>query len=125
MYRTFYSIPFNREPDYKVPMLFEVLFEGKMSLLARETIVQETVPQYSYYYRGTYNTTRTRLAYEYYFIDHKGKFIKFNQKKSEIIDIMNARGPQIKQYIKKNNLKTDSRRDLVRIVAYYNSLLGG
>ena len=125
MFRTFYSVPFNREPNYKVPMLFEVLFEGKLSLLARETIIQETVPQYSYYYRSTYNYTRKLLSYEYYFLPQKGNFTKYNLKKFELFELMKDREPQIKQYIKKNNLKIDSRRDLIRIVSFYNSLIGG
>ncbi len=125
-YRTFYSVPYYREPDYKVPMLFEVLYEGKLTLLAREALVQETVPQYSYYYYpGTVNYTQTRLTYTYFFLDSKGNFTQYNMKKYQLYDIMDRRGPQIKQYIKKNHLKTDSRGDLVRITAYYNSLLGG
>lgn len=123
IYRTFYAIPYNVQPDYKVPRLFEVLHEGQLSLLGREIIVQETVPQYSYMYRGSINTTRTRLAYEFYFLDKSGNFILFNNKKSELYSIMRRRSQQIKQYIKKNNLKIDMRRDLVRITAYYNALL--
>jgi hypothetical protein len=124
MYRNFYSIPFEVQPNYKVPILFEVLYEGKLSLLAREAIVTETVPQYSYMYRSSVNMTRTKLDYEYYFLDEDGSFTKFNNKKFELYDVMKRREPQIKQYIKKNRLKIDSRRDLVRIVAYYNALLG-
>jgi hypothetical protein len=40
-----------------------------------------------------------------------------------LYDIMSRKEPQIKNYIKKNKLKTDSRRDLVRITAYYNALI--
>jgi hypothetical protein len=124
MHRNFYSIPFEVQPNYKIPILFEVLYEGKLSLLAREAIVTETVPQYSYMYRSSVNMTRTKLDYEYYFLDEKGKFVKYNNKKFEILEVMKRKEPQIKQYIKKNKLKIDSRRDLVRITAYYNALLG-
>jgi hypothetical protein len=124
MFRNFYSIPFEVQPNYKIPILFEVLYEGKLSLLAREAIVTETVPQYSYMYRSSVNMTRTKLDYEYYFLDEKGRFTKFNNKKFELYEAMKRKEPQIKQYIKKNKLKVDSRRDLVRIVAYYNALVG-
>ena len=124
MYRSFYSIPFEVQPNYKIPILFEVLYEGKLSLLAREAIVTETVPQYSYMYRSSVNMTRTKLDYEYYFLDEKGNFVKYNNKKFEIFDVMERKEPQIKQYIKKNRLKLDNRRDLVRITAYYNALVG-
>ena len=124
MFRSFYSIPYEVQPNYEIPILFEVLYEGKLSLLAREAIVTETVPQYNYMYRSSINMTRTRLDYEYYFLDQKGNFTKYNNKKYELFEVMKNREPQIKQYIKKNKLKTDSRRDLVRIIAYYNALLG-
>jgi hypothetical protein len=124
MFRTFYSIPYAVQTNYEIPILFEVLYEGKLSLLAREEIVTETVPQYSYYYRSSMNMTRTRLAYEYFFLDQKGEFVKYELKKQQLYSIMHRKEPQIKQYIKKNKLKTDSRRDLVRITAYYNALLG-
>jgi hypothetical protein len=67
--------------------------------------------------------TRTKLAYEFYFLDQKGNFVKYNTKKPELYELMSRKEPQIKNYIKKNKLKTDSRRDLVRITAYYNALL--
>ena len=123
MYRTFYSLPYNIQPDYRVPMLFEVLYEGELSLLARESIVQETVPQYSNLYRSSVNMTRTKLSYEYFFLEKKGTFTKYNTKKNELYGIMRKRSQQIKQYVKKNHLKTDLRRDLVRITAYYNAIL--
>ena len=123
MYRTFYSIPYEIEPNYERALLFEVLYEGKLSLLAREKIVTETVPQYSYAYRSSVNMTRTKLDYEFFFLDQKGNFLKYDLKKQMLFDIMSRKEPQIKSYIKKNKLKTDSRRDLVRITAYYNALI--
>jgi hypothetical protein len=124
MYRTFYAIPYEVQPNYEIPLIFEVLYEGELSLLARELIVTETVPQYSYAYRSSMNMTRTRLSYEFYYLDQKGNFVKYNLKKQELYALMRKKEPQIKSYIKKNKLKTDSRRDLVRITAYYNALLG-
>ena len=123
MYRSFYSIPYEIQPNYEIPLLFEVLYEGQLSLLAREVIVTETVPQYSYAYRSSVNMTRTKLAYEFYFLDQKGNFVKYNLKKPQLYELMSRKEPQIKNYIKKNKLKTDSRRDIVRITAYYNALL--
>lgn len=48
-YRHFYALPYNVQANYKVPLLFEVLYEGKLSLLCREEIVTESVPQYNSY----------------------------------------------------------------------------
>ena len=73
-YRHFYALPYNVQQNYKVPLLFEVLYEGELSLLCREEIVTESVPQYNSYPYSTYgnsryNSSRTRLSYKYYFFD--------------------------------------------------------
>lgn len=128
-YRHFYALPYYVQRNYQVPLLFEVLYEGKLSLLCREEIVTENIPQYnSYpysYYGGrpSYNQTRARLSYKYYFLDEKGSIQDYKQKKSELLTFFKGHQQEVKQYIKKNNLKHDRMRDLVRIVAYYNALL--
>lgn len=127
-YRHFYALPYNVQSNYQIPLLFEVLYEGHLSLLCREEIVTESVPQYnSYPYSnyGTrpYNQSRARLNYKYYFLDEKGEIQYYNMKKNELMSFFKKRQQQIKQYIKKNKLKHDKMRDLVRVTAYYNALL--
>jgi len=131
-YRHFYALPYNVQPNYKVPILFEALFEGKLSLLCREEIVTESMPNYntypySYYgYPGNqyYNQSRTRLKYTYFFLDQKGEIRMYNLKKNELMSFFPKYQQEVKQYIKKNKLEHDSIRDLVRLTAYYNALLG-
>lgn len=128
-YRHFYSLPYNVQPNYKVPLLFEVLYEGQLSLLCREEVVTESAPQYnsypysSYYGNNSYNQTRTRLSYKYYFFDERGGIQDYNMKKNELLTFFKKHQQQVKQYIKKNNLKPDKMSDLVRLTAYYNALL--
>lgn len=120
-YRQFYSLAYAINYDYKVPILFEVLYEGPLTLLVREAIVEETVPQMQTYAMGGYNT-RQRLAYTYYFLDRKGNITLYNGKKGELTALMGNKMPSVKEFIKDNKLKTDRMRDLVRITAFYNSL---
>ncbi len=127
-YRHFYALPYNVQANYKVPLLFEVLYEGKLSLLCREEIVTESVPQYnsypySNYGSNPYNQSRARLNYKYYFLDEKGSIQNYHMKKSELMNFFKKHNQQVKQYIKKNKLKHDKMRDLVRVTAYYNALL--
>lgn len=125
-YRQFYALPYDIRPSYKVPMLFEVLYENTVTLLCREAVVQENVPQYnyySYYYYGNRFATRYRLDYEYFFLDKEGGIVKYNQKKDELYEILNTNASALEKYIKENKLKPDRQRDLVRITAYYNSLI--
>jgi hypothetical protein len=127
-YRHFYALPYNMQANYQVPLLFEVLYEGQLSLLCREEIVTETSPQYNsypygYYGGSPYSQTRARLKYKYYFLEKQGEIVNYNMKKSELYSFFKKNQQQVKQYIKKNNLKHDRMRDLVRVIAYYNALL--
>ena len=121
-YRQFYALPYRIRPNYKVPLLFEVLYENTLTLLCREAIVQENIPQFNYYYGSRYST-RLRLVYEYYFLDKDGEIIKYTQKKEDLYAIFTKNQSELEKYIKKNSLRYDRQRDLVRITAYYNSLL--
>jgi len=124
-YRRFFSLPYKIEPTYKAPILFEALYEGKLSLLCREAIVTESAPAYSYYgFRQPIYATRTKLEFNFYFLDQKGEIEKYMMKKADLLNIMRDKAPQIKQYMKKHNLRHDNRNDLFRIVSYYNALLG-
>ncbi len=128
-YRHFYALPYSVQKNYEIPLLFEVLYEGHLSLLCREEIVTESVPQYNTYpysYYGNspyYNQSRARLSYKYYFLDERGGIQDYHLKKSELMTFFKKYQQQVKQYIKKNNLKHDRMRDLVRVTAYYNALL--
>lgn len=121
-FRYFYSLPYFVQPNYRTPILFEVLYEGPLTLLAREYTVEETVQHYGYYYRNHYST-RTRLAFDYFFLDQTGNIRKYNMKKNDLFEIMKKKEDEMKKFIKKNNLRYDRREDLVRTVAHYNSLI--
>ena len=117
-YRKFYSIPYNVNLDYKVPRLFEMLYLGELSLLARETEVQEAISPASTQIYGT----RRRLTHRFFFVDVNSKITPFSTKRNELLDIMAPKSGQIKSYIKNNKLRLDRIPDLVRITAFYNSI---
>ena len=119
-YRQFYSIPFNLSGDYKAPIIFELIREGaNLTMLSREAIENKIVT-YPYAVGGTY--TRTELVYTYFFLKPDGSITRFNGKKKELIWLMRKKSDQIKKYIKSEGLRMDRRSDLVKLVAYYNSL---
>ncbi len=119
-YRQFYSVPYEVSSNYTIPILFEVLYEAPLSLLAREALVQENVPNSSIYWSG--NITQDTMARTYYFLDKKGNIQPYTGKRSELMAIMVRKASSVKTFIKKNNLKTDEVRDLIRITAFYNSI---
>ena len=122
-YRYFYALPYEIQNNYEVPLIFEVLYEGPLSLLAREKIVTENVPQFNTFYRPQIFNTRARLDYTYYFLDKNGSIQRYTMKKGDLLRIMKSKSGQIRQYMRKNKLQHDQRNDLFRIVAYYNALI--
>lgn len=120
-YRQFYAIPYQVESNYKVPILFEVLYEGKTSLLVRERIVMTSDPYSQAYFNGPAATSE-KLSFTYYFVDTQGNMTMYNGKKNHLFEILSENSAQVKEYVKENRLKTDEMRDIVRITAFYNSL---
>lgn len=120
-YRQFYSIPYTVNVGYKIPVFFELVYEGKLSLLTREHIVSQTVNNTSAYWGGG-TTSRLVIKYSYYFMDSEGQITFFNGKKKELLTFMAKKQSDIKKFIKENKLDTDEMADLVRITAFYNSI---
>ncbi|MEO9484399.1 MAG: hypothetical protein ABJG47_13165 [Ekhidna sp.] len=120
-YRQFYSIPYKVNFDYKIPVFFELVYEGKLSLLAREKIVSQTVNSSSAYWGGGAGT-RLVIKYTFYFLDSKGKITYFSGRKKELLSFMGRKQSYVKQFIKDNKLDTDEMTDLVRITSFYNSI---
>lgn len=119
-YRQFYAIPYNVKSNYKAPVIFEVLYTGDhLSLLSREAIEYQ-VANYPYSMSGTY--TRLELVYTHYFLKPDGSITLFTGKKKDLLWVMNKNSSEIKKYIKNEKIRIDRRGDLVKLVAYYNSL---
>ena len=116
-YRQFYALPYDASTGYRAPVFFELLAEGKMTLLSRESLEYRTVS--SPYYYGSYS--RLVLVYKYYLLEENGTIVEFVGKKSELMTMMGKRADAVENYIKENKLKIDNREDFTKIVAYYNS----
>ncbi|WP_017732558.1 hypothetical protein [Nafulsella turpanensis] len=121
-YRHFYSLPLQVNRHYSVPMLFEVLYEGRLTLLAREKIVQaenmEKVTDLSL----LPNDTRLLLAFDFFFLEKDGTIRSYEPKRRRLLSIMDRKYKEVKKYIRRNKLRHDEMSDLVRITAYYNAL---
>jgi hypothetical protein len=121
-YRQFYALPFQVRLDYKTQSLFEVLYEGSLTLLVKEKIIMVSDPYNQAYFSGP-NLSREKLAYSYFFINQKGEMNEYTSgKRADLMEILKKNPNKVRDYIKKNKLKTDKMRDIVRITAFYNSL---
>lgn len=119
-YRQFYSLPYNTSGGYRAPVFFELLAEGKLTLLSRESLEYRTYNS-SFYYYGNY--TRLVLVNKYYLLQEKGDIVEFNDKKGDWLDKMGNYADEVQKYVKKNRLEFDNKYDLAKIVEYYNSLV--
>ena len=118
-YRQFYSLPFAGVTQYKALMFFELLEEGKLTLLCRESLEYRSSSSAFYYY-GSYS--RLVIIYRYFIMNEKGEINEFNGKRKDWLDIMGKQAGEVQKYAKVNRLNFEEKYDLTRIVEYYNSL---
>lgn len=125
-YRQFYSLPYQVRENYSVPILFEVLYEGRLTLLSRERIVmnEQELNNYSKLSSAGYmpQDSRLMLAFDFFFLEKDGTINRYIPKKRRLLSIMDRKYNEVKKYIKRNHLRHDHITDLVRITAYYNAL---
>lgn len=117
-YRQFFALPYTTVTSYRAPVFFELLEEGKLTLLSRESIEYRTYN--SPYYLSSYS--RQVLVYKYFFLEENGNISEFSGNKSDLLALMGKKSEEVEKYIKANRLKYDDKYDFARIVAYYNSI---
>ncbi|RAV98067.1 hypothetical protein [Pseudochryseolinea flava] len=118
-YRQFFALPYTTQSRYRAPVFFELLTEGKLTLLARESIELRTYSS-MYYYGSSYS--RQVLIYKYYFLTEEGDIEEFTGNKNDLLDMMGKYDEDVEKYIRTNKLRFEDKADFARIVAFYNSL---
>jgi hypothetical protein len=118
-YRQFYSIPYQTSGAYKAPVIFELLAEGKMTLLCRESVEYRSYTNAFYSYGSS---TRLVLVYQYFLLKESGDIEIFEGKRNDLLNLMDPHSDQVAKYIKANRLDLTDRNEFVQIVTYYNSL---
>ena len=119
-YREFYTIPYKNTSNYVTPILFELQYESVLSLLSREKIVMETSSMgYGY---GLPIVSQPSVRYDFFFLTKVGEITQFSGSKKDLLRILAKKKNELQTFIKRNRLKTDELRDLVRIIAFYNSI---
>jgi hypothetical protein len=119
-WRQFYSLPFTATGAYRTQVFFELLEEGKLTLLSREALEYKTYN--SAYYVGGY--TRQVLVTKFFLLDEKGNIEPFVGNKRDLLNLMEKKSDDVQEFIKANRLDYTEKYDLAKIVQYYNSLMG-
>ena len=118
-YRRFFTLPFETTSGYKTPVFFELLEEGKMTLLSREFLEYKN---FSSPYAISYS--RLVLSYKFFFLNENGSIEEFSGNKNDLLDRMGRNSGDVEKYMRKNRLKLEDRDDFTRLVDYYNSFFG-
>jgi hypothetical protein len=118
-YRDFYSLPFSSTGGYKTPVFFEILTEGKITVLSREKIEYRTYSSPMFYYGGY--SSRLVLVNIYFLLRENGNIEQFSGKRSDWYNLMGNRENDVHEYAKENRLDLDRKYDLKRVIDYYNS----
>jgi len=118
-YRIFYSLPYAQSGQYKAPVFFELLEEGKLTVLCREALEYRTTSSPFYYY-GT--ITRLVLVNKFFMLKENGDIVEFRGKKNDWYTFMPAKAEEVERYVKSNRLDLDEKYELGKVIAYYNSL---
>jgi hypothetical protein len=119
-YRRFFTLPYAANSSYRSSIFFELLEEGKMTLLSRELLEYKTYS--SPYYVGSYS--RLVLTNKYFFLKDDGTIEEFIGTKNDLLEMMGRQAEDVEKYMRSNNLRFEDKQDVVQIVAYYNSLVG-
>lgn len=125
--RSFYSLPYSPTGDEnKTPIFFEVLIEGQeISLLSREYVETNYSSTGSKGINGPTNDGhKVKKSIGLRLIISFSKTMKSKSTASlkDLLDFFPAYQDEINQFMKKNKLDHDKRRDLISITAYYNEL---
>lgn len=118
VYRQFYSLPYSiMNNNYKVPVLFEAIIQGPLTLLSREHIETRTQS-----FRGYRTYSRPELVYTFYFVDDNDRIVEYSGRKKDLQPFLTPYQKEVQKYMKENRLKSDNRTDLAKITIYYNQL---
>lgn len=119
-YRRFYALPYSNPSGYKAPLFFELLEEGKITLLSRELLEYKTYS--NTFYGGSYS--RLVQTYFYYLLKEDGTIVDLKGNKNDFLALMGSKGKNVEKYIRENRLDFDDKYDVAKIVAFYNTLTG-
>jgi hypothetical protein len=117
-YRQFFALPYSASAGYKTPVFFELLVDGKLTLLAREYLESRTIS--SSYYAGSY--TKIILSHHYFFINEDGDVMQFTGNRHDLLEHMGNQADEVDKYMRSNHLTLDDKYEFSKVIGYYNSL---
>lgn len=118
--RIFYSLPYAQKKTYEALIFFELMVEGKLTLLNREKLVEKVVTRpFTFGFPGS-SYVEYYWVDEFYLLEESGKVKPFDPEKENIFDHFSASSPEIRLFIESNKNAVRDRYELMRVIAEYN-----
>lgn len=123
-FRYVYSLPYQIKGRMNAPIFFEILEEGRITLMTREFVITESSNRFG---NPLYNSSRNFsgrkiLTYDYYLLTENGDIDELSEKKKDLYPYFGGLSDIMKDYIKENRLKVDKQVDLIEIIDHFNQI---
>ncbi len=122
--RYFYALPQVVKDDYRVLYFFELLTEGKITLLCRENFVVRQAGYYSPYMWGGWVNGGSYVVQEddYFLLDNEGNVVDVEESREAIMDLFGEKKEVMELYLLDHDNKLRNRDDLLKTIRYYNEV---
>lgn len=122
--RYFYALPQITKDDYRVLYFFELLTEGKITLLCRESFVVRQAGYYSPYMWGGWANGGSYVVQEddYFLLNNEGNVADVEEDREAIMRLFGEKKEVMELYLIDHNNKLRNREDLLKTVRYYNEV---
>ncbi|PIY07536.1 MAG: hypothetical protein COZ18_16935 [Flexibacter sp. CG_4_10_14_3_um_filter_32_15] len=122
--RYFYALPQVTKDDYRVLYFFELLTEGKITLLCRENFVVKQAGYYSPYMWGGWTNGGSYVVQEddYFLLNNEGNVVDVEEDREAIMNLFGKKKEVMELYLIDHDNKLRSREDLLKLIRYYNEV---
>lgn len=110
---------FFKNDNYKIPLFFEVLADGKRPLLRRESVVLRTTAAAPGMMMHGFANSYRMIDYDYFY--RKGdEIFDLPSRKRKLAKTFGNEWRNMYDYIKEERIKTSKEKDLIKLYNYYN-----
>ena len=122
--RYFYALPQVTKDDYRVLYFFELLTEGKITLLCRENFIIRQMGYYSPYMWGGWANGGSYVVQEddYFLLGSDGNVADVEEDREAIMKLFGKKKDVMELYLIDHNNKLRNREDLLQLIRYYNEV---
>jgi hypothetical protein len=128
LFRSLYWDQGKRHDDFRMPVFFEQVCNGRMILIKRYTdiaparadkAVRDSHHQYAYPH---FISMSEELKEDYFVLLPDNNILPIRNKKRDLLRLFGNLSDEVKRYVRENKLDYNDPKHIVMIVDYYNSL---